>query len=514
MAWLHTWTGVCVGALLFAIFWMGTLSVFDREIDRWMTPETRIAATGILPSLDAIAETADAFVQPGAQQWQILLPTMREPVVKLIYRDANGTFVSRRLHPATAAPLPETGSLGASDFIFPFHYNLNLEWFYLGYWLVGLLGMAMLMMIVSGVIIHRGIFRNFFTFRPDRKLPRSSLDLHNLTAVVALPFHVVITLSGLIIFFSTHFPGIAPIVYHEKPVGFVQDAYGAIERAPLGIPAERASMDTMMARASQLWDGGLPYFVRIWHPGDANGYVEMRRSYTDAVTMNLDAIYFDGPSGAVLHMHAAKPVMSVQRFLSGIHFIQFEHWTLRWLYFALGLSGCVMIATGFVYWLEKRRKRHVVEGRAGIRIVSGLTIGSVTGIVIATLGFFVANRLLPSGTGFAGYGRAALEVWAFYLVWLATFAHAWTRPSRAWAEQSWIIAGFAVLAVVLNVATTGDHLARTLGAQHLRAVAGMDLMLLVAAAVAALTARRLQRRRLTGTRTLTRASGDAANRRA
>ena len=43
MDWLHTSAGVVLGGLLFAIFWMGTLSVFDREIDRWMAPMTRLA---------------------------------------------------------------------------------------------------------------------------------------------------------------------------------------------------------------------------------------------------------------------------------------------------------------------------------------------------------------------------------------------------------------------------------------------------------------------------------------
>jgi hypothetical protein len=31
MSALHTWAGVLLGGLLFAVFWMGTLSVFDRE---------------------------------------------------------------------------------------------------------------------------------------------------------------------------------------------------------------------------------------------------------------------------------------------------------------------------------------------------------------------------------------------------------------------------------------------------------------------------------------------------
>ena len=46
MNWLHTWSGVVLGGLLFAIFWMGTLSVFDREIDRWMAPMIRLPRGG------------------------------------------------------------------------------------------------------------------------------------------------------------------------------------------------------------------------------------------------------------------------------------------------------------------------------------------------------------------------------------------------------------------------------------------------------------------------------------
>ena len=30
MNWLHTWSGVVLGGLLFAIFWMGTLSVWQK----------------------------------------------------------------------------------------------------------------------------------------------------------------------------------------------------------------------------------------------------------------------------------------------------------------------------------------------------------------------------------------------------------------------------------------------------------------------------------------------------
>ncbi len=334
-------------------------------------------------------------------------------------------------------------------------------------------------------------------FRREKRLHRASLDLHNLAGVVALPFHFVITLSGLIIFINIYFPQAPTLAYAEANNprdAFFEEGYGRYSRKPAGVAgSEPARLDVMLRQAKARWMGGQPFFVRVWDPGDAVSFVEVRRSYASQVTMNLDQVYFDAATGEVLQRFEAAQVMSAQRFIAGMHFIQFDHWPLRWLYFVLGLSGCVMIATGYIFWLEARRKQHAKLGWPGVRIVEGLTIGSVTGILIATLSFFVVNRLLPLGVSFAGFERAALEVWVFYLVWITSFAHAGLRPGRAWREQCWAIAALAVLAVVLNAVTTSDHLVKTLAAGYWP-VAGMDLLLLTSAIVATLAARTLHRR--------------------
>ncbi len=97
------------------------------------------------------------------------------------------------------------------------------------------------------------------------------------------------------------------------------------------------------------------------------------------------------------------------------------------------------------------------------------------------------------GQTFAGAGRAALEMWAFYLVWAVTFAHAAWRGRPAWSEQCLAVAAAAVAAVTLNWITTGDHLARSLALGN-HGVAGMDLLLLAGAAIAWLSARKLRQR--------------------
>lgn len=496
MAWLHTWAGVVLGSVLFAIFWMGTLSVFDREIDRWMMPGTRLAPSTQGVSLDRMARAISSMVPADADLWRITLPTERTPVGRLSYRDGAGGFVVRDLNPATYEPIPDQGTRAGTGFIFPFHYRLHLKWMNLGYWLVGLASMAMLALLVSGVVIHKKIFAAFFTFRPKKRLQRSSLDLHNLTGVIGLPFHFVITLSGLVIFIGIYFPQAHFGAYgggKEAKAAYAAEAYGRYTRPKAGKPGTLASLDAMVAHAERQWAGGRPYAVRVWHPGDANGYVELRRSYARDITMNLDQIYFDAGTGAVLYRFEAAPVMTVQRFISGLHFIQFEHWALRWLYFLAGLSGCVMIATGFLFWLEARRARHAKMRLPGVRIVEGLTIGSVTGILIATLAFFIANRLLPPSASFAGQDRASLEMWAFYLAWLACFAHAWIRPASAWREQAWAICVMALASALLNAVTTGDHLIRSFSS-GMWSVAGMDALLLALALLSAWAARRLGRK--------------------
>lgn len=499
MGLLHTWAGVVIGSLLFAIFWMGTLSVFDREIDRWMMPDTRLEVPTSVVSLDAMVRPVAEQLASGSPQWTINLPTERAPAIGLNYRDASGRNIRRHIDAATGKLAQDQGTHGGTGFIFPFHYSLHIKWKDVGYWLVGLAGMSMLAMLVSGVVIHKKIFREFFTFRPKKHVQRASLDLHNLTGVLALPFHFMVALSGLLIFFSIYFPWSVTAAYQGNKAAMFADVYGTYNRPKAGTPAPPASLDAMVKDAEARWSARLGEparadFVRVVHPGDAAGFVQVRRIFPErTVTMDSEIIVYDAVNGSVLKEHYAAPVRSAHAFLAGMHFIQFKHWTLRWLYFLAGLSGCIMIATGFLFWLEARRARHAKQGLAGVRLVEGLLIGSVTGIVIATLTFFVINRLLPLNIKFVGVERAALEMWAFYLVWIATFAHAWLRPGQSWREQTRAIAALSLLAVLLNWITTGANLPQAIAAGH-RASAGMDLMLLGAAVLAIMAARRLGRR--------------------
>jgi hypothetical protein len=162
-----------------------------------------------------------------------------------------------------------------------------------------------------------------------------------------------------------------------------------------------------------------------------------------------------------------------------------------------GLAGCACIATGFIFFVEKRKRQHAKQGTSGARWVDACAVATVTGLLVATFGMLIGNRLLPDNLPL----RGSWEKGIFLGAWLLALAHGiWRtaptaegRLSPAWAEQCWAVAVLAVAAVLLNWVTTGDHLLRTLGAGYWP-VAGVDLSLLASAALAVMAARVLKRR--------------------
>jgi uncharacterized iron-regulated membrane protein len=535
MAWLHTWFGLTMGFVLMVVFFFGTLSVFDREIDRWTIPETRFDAQP-MPRFDAILDPAMKRLKPhpddmavtqqrvhGALPDPATMPlvsfwaytTHRDPVLRI-----GGEFsipnkpkdpTDDHLHvhgwttidPRNGAEMPDSKLKIGSEWFYPLHYSLQLNWKNLGTWIVGFAALIMMAALISGVIMHRKIFREFFTFRPKKHTQRSALDLHNLTGVVALPFHFFFAFTGLIIFAGIYFP------LSETMLKPLHDRHEILEAAHTGLPhdaagvaAPLASVDEMVAKAQARWaERGAPGevgFLQLEHVGDKNGYVSVYRAGTDRVTLTGYGMHYEASTGRLIREDPPPAAaMGIKDFLTGLHLQHFEHWLLRWLYVVGGLLGCICIATGFIFYVEKRKKQHANSGIQGSRIVDALAAATVTGIVIAAIGMLVANRLLPADMDGKGYW----EKIAFWAAWLIATAHAFWRSkpvaqaqiSPAWREQCWAIAVLAVAAVLLNWATTGDHLIRTIGAFYWP-VAGLDLALLASAGLAVTAANMLKQR--------------------
>jgi uncharacterized iron-regulated membrane protein len=503
MTWLHSWAGVIICTLLFIVCWTGTLLVFDKEIDRWMRPETRIAATQLSYSPDAILAQIKATAPDRPIAELSLGQTgQRAPFITASVSFTDGGSASSNLHPATLAQLHDSKTQ-AGTFLYMLHRNLLLPGVY-GWWLVMFAAVAMLLLLITGVIIHRKIFADFFTFRPEKQLRRSSLDLHNITGVLFLPFHFLIAFSGLMIFsgWYTSIPWTELQGETSKTAALITtaDKYGDYARDSAGVTARSLALDPLVKRAEAIWTvrHGAPAiadYVSAYHLDDAGGYLKVSRYFPEnRIALNQDAIFFDLTTGKILADFTPSAVRKPQQWLAGFHFVQYSHWPLRWLYFIGGLAACILIGSGYTFWVASRRKQAAITQPANVRMIELISIASITGLIAATGAFLIANRLLPNAATIAGADRAQLEIWAFFAAWFIALIHAALRPGQAaWREQCWAIAALACAAVLLNWISTGDHPGAMLAA-GIWSVAGVDLMLICTSAIAASCAIRLGRK--------------------
>ena len=532
MSWMHTWVGLLLGWLLYAVFFTGTLSYFRDEIDDWMKPETHRS----VPAADS-AERALAAMQriaPDATTWSLTLPRGRQTVVDASWREPGappGREGQSRavLDATTGEPIIARETAGAG-FLYRFHFELHAiprEW---GRWIVGVATMLMFAAILSGVITHKKIFTEFFTFRP-KKGQRSWLDAHNATGVLALPFHVVITFSGLLLLMVQLMPWGIETVYDgdrraymaemrgQRPAG--QAAGGAASpeapaaRAPAAAvragggegriarergergerrrgreavePVEMAPFAPMLAQAAQAWPNGIGS-ITVNAPNTARATLDLREAGGHslvsgrggaAATMSFDAVSGERrPARASTEPHWLRGTMNV---FTSIHLGQFAAPAVRWLLFLSGVVGTAMVASGLVLWVVKRLPERRKLGRTpwGHRAVEVLNVAAIGGLSVATAAYFWANRLLPAGLD----ERPTWEIRVFFGIWAACLVHAALRRHRhAWIEQLAAAALLFATLPLLNPLTGGAGLATTI-ARGQWSIAGFELSVLALAAL-------------------------------
>lgn len=525
MAWLHTWVGLTTGWVLFFVFVTGTAGYLDDEITRWMQPELPLATTQIgLYEPSVMTGQALARLQviaPPARSWTVTLPHQSlEPRGKQGLSIAweslpspgqnAGRLGGERLDPISGEPRQAVAprATGGGTVLYRMHYLMHYLPYETGIKVVGICTMLMWFAVVTGVITHKKIFSDFFTFRPG-KGQRSWLDAHNVVSVLSLPFFLMITYTGLVFFAVTYLPAARDALYGTSAAQrqeFAKELRGPA-RSDQPVTAPNVSLPALAQRLESEWGAGHVASMQIMHPSGGSPYIDVRRASTSTLSVHELAARFSAIDGERLPLPEAAPAtMRVRGTLFALHEGLFADWWLRWLYVISGLLGCAVIGTGLVLWTVKRGQQHQRlqqrAGRAaghsftarinatGLRIVEVLNIGTLAGLPLGLAAYFLANRLLPVTMP----TRASWEVHSLFIVWGGALLYASVRPARrAWFELLALAAAAYVLIPGINALTTDRHLGVTLRHGDW-GLAGFDFAMFGLAGVFAGIAIKLQRK--------------------
>jgi len=435
-AFLHTWSGLLLGWLLFAIFVAGTMAFWREGLNRWMRPElARVEQP--MQVLAGAQRFLDKKV-PDARSWLISMPSARSPGAQLFWQPEpkKGEAPGRRGRRGNQALIGADGAPAAAretrggEFFYRFHFDLYYMPVIWARWLVGLATMMMLVAILSGIVTHKKIFKDFFTLR-RAKGQRSWLDGHNATAVLALPFHLMITYTGLVTLMAMLMPWAVVANYSDDARMFEELFPEApeVERSGQRVPLIPL---TGIVQDAERRLGAPVGIIDVSLPGDAASRVTISRSPSSMLSARAPSLTYEGATGKLIWQSPAPGGASeTAGAMIGLHAGRFAGYGMRWLYFLCGVAGSVMVASGLVLWTVKRREKLPDPARPyfGFRVVERLNVAVIAGFPLGIAAMFWANRLLPV----AMKGRGDWEAHILFLAWLAALILALVRrPQIAW----------------------------------------------------------------------------------
>lgn len=345
---LHSWAGIVTGVLLFIVCFSGAILVFKHEIDFWANPSLELPAiTGQAAPVDTVL-AAVARAYPGSRPESVELPTPSNPGYYVFLRDTSDARMK-------IAARGDTGTvLGAVESqLGQFIRMLHVFLFFGPRWIVGALGVVMLVLIATGFFIHRKIVKELFTLRWGHGYRLITSDLHNALGVWGLLFHIVIAFTGAWL-------GLAPLF--ERAAGFVSGAPAAEKKAlkKTGArAAEMVSVDRLLEDARTAMAGFEPRRIALRNWGRPDATVRVQGGLSDHLASTA-TIVFSGATGEIRELKDPRERgfwSQVDGIMEPLHFGDFGGLWLKWLYFLLGLSPAFLSLTGTLMWIARRKQQ-------------------------------------------------------------------------------------------------------------------------------------------------------------
>ena len=437
----HSALGLAFAALIYLVCFSGSVAVFAREFQRWERPELP-AITAVTPAaIQTAMEQAVRRIGDSVEHVYITPPTPDLPRL-VVMTDAHGkheTFAAD-----ASGRLTDTGEPVWTEFMTRLHINLHLPQTW-GMFIVGLTGVALLSSLISGVLAHPRVFKDAFHLRWGGSKRLQEADLHNRLGVWALPFHVIVSLTGALLGLTTIIVGVLAMAMFQ---GDTSKAYALFLPPIVDDPRPASSLPNLVAAldaTQRLSPGSTPSFIGLEHPLELGQAVVVNAALPNRLVA-ADSFYFDG-KGQLLDASQTTETNLGEKILGSLgplHFGWFGGIVVKLAYGLLGLALTSVTASGVAIWLARRRDK----GRPAPRW-ERIWIATVWSQPLA----FAASALAAILSG-ATVEAIPLIVWGIVTLasLLATLAADPARLSRAMRLAS---GGLILLTVLVHIVRHG-----------------------------------------------------------
>jgi len=349
---LHSWMALAAFVPLLVICVTGSILVFKYEIDTLLIEDrVRVESAGRdRLSLDTL-EAAMHSNFPGYEVsgWVLFQDPDR---ADLVYTMQHGTdeWTYALLNQYTGEPLrqPMSTTHHLTDWLLDLHFTLLMgDW---GMLITSVFSILLCLLGISGFILYRKFWKNFFTLRWNARMIVYFSDLHKMTGIIGAPILLILGFTGAW-WNITHFA-------HElEEHADGHEHYKMAER----LYSDDLSLQGLMDDAGlQLENFETTYISFPWEPdtnftfwGDVHTGNPLISEYSSTVS-------YDAQTGEHLGNYdireaslGAVIVDSYRR----LHFGNFAGLVSKILWCVIGLSPLLLSITGIYIWYQRREKR-------------------------------------------------------------------------------------------------------------------------------------------------------------
>lgn len=497
---VHIWVGIVCGLMLFIAFYAGAITMFEKPLERWASPPSRLAPAPPLEDAEQLLAAVLERNPQAARRYAIVITPSPDQPARLIFAErgqgprelieygasfaADGQLQIEKLRKAKAAALVDR----MHQFVgLPLPDSLARI-------VMGAVALAYAVALLSGLIVLLPtLARDVFALRIGKNLKRLWLDAHNALGLFSLPFHLVMALTSVVFAFHTPFYASQAKLVYGAPIDWGEHAQAPRGSAPL--PA----VELLQRVQRQLPGFQVQSFV---FQTQKDGHVEATligldpRRGTRARTYMMT--HLDPYTGTV-DVHDLPGRMdgwseAVNAFFA-LHFGSYGGNPVRWLYLLMGLAGAALFYTGNLLWIESRRKKlrgaETVVQKRSARVLGCLTVGIALGSVAGISATLAAAKWLPAWTRDLAFWQQAI----YYAVFAAAVGWAFLRGApRAACELLWLC---ALATMLIPLSSLAGHW-QLGGSWYHTGSWPVDLTALLAVPVFALIAHYTRRRMHTG----------------
>lgn len=360
----HTWMALIAALPLIVICLTGSILVFKHEIDRLLMPEKVSAiskvASGNSPTredrinLDQLhASVKQQYPHYEPTGWAFFLdPGRADSVVVAEHGTSDKYYLIVNQYTGEVIAPPVTFDHYLTDWLLALHYHLLLS--DAGLVITTLISIIFCALGITGVILYRKFWKNFFTLRWRRSLTVLFNDIHKMVGTLSAPVFLVLGFTGGYwnVMHLWH-----DLVEHAGEEPFVVEGtlYG-----------EGVSLQALYNDTDARIDGFVPTYMslpdELNHPiyffGDVPQGNPLISQYGSFITYaEQDGHFLDASD-----IRQAGLARKVDDSFRRLHFGNFAGLWSKVFWCVIGIMPLVLSVTGIYVWYLRKQKR--AEARA------------------------------------------------------------------------------------------------------------------------------------------------------